>query len=61
MIVGPNGAGKSTAMKAVFGMLTLRSGQVTLDGHDITALTPAGAGARRHGLRAADLERLRQR
>jgi branched-chain amino acid transport system ATP-binding protein len=28
VIVGPNGAGKSTAMKAVFGMLPLREGQV---------------------------------
>ncbi|SLN17938.1 High-affinity branched-chain amino acid transport ATP-binding protein LivF [Pseudoruegeria aquimaris] len=40
VIVGPNGAGKSTAMKAVFGMLNLRSGAVRLDGEDITALTP---------------------
>ena len=40
VIVGPNGAGKSTAMKAVFGMLPLRSGRVTLDGRDITALSP---------------------
>ena len=40
VIVGPNCAGKSTAMKAVFGMLTLRGGQVRLDGEDITALTP---------------------
>ncbi|MEN9062903.1 MULTISPECIES: ABC transporter ATP-binding protein [Ponticoccus] len=40
VIVGPNGAGKSTAMKAVFGMLDLRSGAVRLDGHDISALTP---------------------
>lgn len=40
VIVGPNGAGKSTAMKAVFGMLNLRGGQVRLDGEDITALTP---------------------
>ena len=40
VIVGPNGAGKSTAMKAVFGMLRLREGQVRLDGEDITALTP---------------------
>ncbi|MGB0497676.1 MAG: ABC transporter ATP-binding protein [Rubricella sp.] len=40
VIVGPNGAGKSTAMKAVFGMLPLRAGAVTLDGEDITALTP---------------------
>jgi branched-chain amino acid transport system ATP-binding protein len=40
VIVGPNGAGKSTAMKAVFGMLDVRSGAVRLDGQDITALTP---------------------
>ena len=40
VIVGPNGAGKSTAMKAVFGMLNLRSGSVRLDGEDITQLTP---------------------
>ncbi|WP_410056048.1 ABC transporter ATP-binding protein [Roseobacter sp. HKCCA0434] len=40
VIVGPNGAGKSTAMKAVFGMLPLRQGAVTLDGDDITALSP---------------------
>lgn len=40
VIVGPNGAGKSTAMKAVFGMLKLRQGQVKLDGEDITALSP---------------------
>ncbi len=40
VIVGPNGAGKSTAMKAVFGMLNLRSGMVRLDGEDITKLTP---------------------
>ncbi|WP_339112485.1 ABC transporter ATP-binding protein [Thioclava sp. GXIMD2076] len=40
VIVGPNGAGKSTAMKAVFGMLPLRGGTVTLDGDDITSLTP---------------------
>jgi len=40
VVVGPNGAGKSTAMKAVFGMLDLREGQVTLDGEDITALKP---------------------
>ncbi len=40
VIVGPNGAGKSTAMKAVFGMLNLRSGAVRIDGEDITALSP---------------------
>ena len=40
VIVGPNGAGKSTAMKAVFGMLGLRGGQVTMNGKDITSLSP---------------------
>jgi branched-chain amino acid transport system ATP-binding protein len=40
VIVGPNGAGKSTAMKAVFGMLPLRKGRVTLDGRDISGLSP---------------------
>lgn len=40
VVVGPNGAGKSTAMKAIFGMLKLREGRVTIGGEDITALTP---------------------
>jgi len=40
VIVGPNGAGKSTAMKAVFGMLSIRKGSVRLDGEDITSLSP---------------------
>jgi len=40
VIVGPNGAGKSTAMKAVFGMLSLREGSVTMNGKDITSLSP---------------------
>ena len=40
VVVGPNGAGKSTAMKAVFGMLPLRAGQVIMDGEDISTLKP---------------------
>ena len=40
VVVGPNGAGKSTAMRALFGMLKLRSGAVRLDSEDITALAP---------------------
>jgi len=40
VVVGPNGAGKSTAMKAVFGMLDIREGQVLMDGEDITSLSP---------------------
>jgi branched-chain amino acid transport system ATP-binding protein len=35
-IIGPNGAGKSTLMKAVLGLVTIRSGSVKLDGRDIT-------------------------
>ena len=46
VIVGPNGAGKSTAMKAVFGMLPLRSGAVRLNGEDITRLSPQDRVAR---------------
>ena len=40
VVVGPNGAGKSTAMKAIFGMLDLSEGTVTLDGTDITHMAP---------------------
>ncbi|MEL0098822.1 MAG: ABC transporter ATP-binding protein, partial [Opitutae bacterium] len=40
VVVGPNGAGKSTAMKAIFGMLSLRQGTVTINGEDITHLAP---------------------
>ena len=40
VVVGPNGAGKSTAMKAIFGMLDLREGNVVLDGRDITRMAP---------------------
>ena len=36
VIIGPNGAGKSTAMKAVFGLVHVRQGEVRFDGNDIT-------------------------
>ena len=35
-IIGPNGAGKSTLVKALFGLVPVRSGRVVLDGDDIT-------------------------
>ncbi|WP_168011921.1 ABC transporter ATP-binding protein [Halomonas salinarum] len=40
VIVGPNGAGKSTAMKAIFGLLKIRQGQVLFHGEDITNAKP---------------------
>ena len=39
-ILGPNGAGKSTAMKAMLGLLNLKSGNVILDGKDISTASP---------------------
>ncbi len=36
VIVGPNGAGKSTLMKAVFGLLHVRQGEVLYQGEPIT-------------------------
>jgi len=40
VIIGANGAGKSTAMKALFGLVALRAGQVSLGGKDITNAAP---------------------
>ena len=35
-VIGPNGAGKSTLLKAMFGLVRVRRGTVTLHGEDIT-------------------------
>ena len=40
VVVGPNGAGKSTAMKAIFGMINLKEGQIKIDGENVTKLEP---------------------
>jgi len=37
-IIGPNGAGKSTLLKALFGLVSIRGGSLTLQGQDITNL-----------------------
>jgi branched-chain amino acid transport system ATP-binding protein len=37
-IIGPNGAGKSTLVKALFGLIPVRSGAVRLRGDDVTGL-----------------------
>jgi len=39
-ILGPNGAGKSTAMKAMLGLLNLKSGNILIGGEDISKLSP---------------------
>jgi len=37
-IIGPNGAGKSTLIKAMFGLVNIRDGEVRLRGEEITNL-----------------------
>ena len=39
-ILGPNGAGKTTAMKAMLGLLNLKSGNILIEGEDISKLSP---------------------
>ena len=39
-ILGPNGAGKSTAMKAMLGLINLKSGNIIINGEDISKLSP---------------------
>ena len=57
-IIGPNGAGKSTLMKAVLGLVTIRSGSVKLDGDDITGQPPHELVAAGRRLRAAEQQRV---
>lgn len=37
-IIGPNGAGKSTLLKAIFGLVRVREGSITLNGESIVGL-----------------------
>ena len=39
-IIGPNGAGKSTLLKAIFGLVKVREGSITLNGESIGGLKP---------------------
>ena len=48
VVIGPNGAGKSTLAKAIFGLVRVREGTVTLRGRDITGAAPHDVTA--HGM-----------
>jgi neutral amino acid transport system ATP-binding protein len=37
-IIGPNGAGKSTLLKAIFGMVKVRGGDITVNGESVVGL-----------------------
>ena len=40
-LIGPNGAGKSTVLHSIFGFTNIFSGSITVDGKDVTSLTPS--------------------
>jgi branched-chain amino acid transport system ATP-binding protein len=39
-MIGRNGVGKTTALRAIMGLVPLRSGHVIFNGHDVSALPP---------------------
>ena len=40
-LIGPNGAGKSTVLHSIFGFTNIFSGTISIDGRDVTNLTPS--------------------
>ena len=40
-LIGPNGAGKSTILHSIYGFTNIFSGEIEIDGREITKLTPA--------------------
>ncbi len=47
LLIGPNGAGKSTALKALFGLLTPRTGEIRLHNLELGGITLPGKALRR--------------
>src|SRR5262245_60923504 len=39
-LMGRNGVGKTTLLKTIMGLLPVRGGRVTVDGHDVTRWSP---------------------
>lgn len=50
LLIGRNGSGKSSTLKAIFGLLKLDSGQIRMDGINISAEGPQRRVRRRIGL-----------
>ena len=40
-LIGPNGAGKSTILHSIYGFTNIFSGQIEIEGKEITNLSPA--------------------
>ncbi len=40
-LIGPNGAGKSTILHSIYGFTNIFSGQIEIEGKEITSMTPA--------------------
>ncbi|HEY6720447.1 MAG TPA: ABC transporter ATP-binding protein [Burkholderiales bacterium] len=40
LLIGPNGAGKSTALKALFGLLAPRTGEIRVEGRRVSGMSP---------------------
>ena len=57
-IIGPNGAGKSTLLKAIFGMVKVRGGEITVNGESVVGLKSDKLVAARGRLRAAEQQRV---